>query len=210
VDEEQADEIKRKLPIQKRAKQTFETLLEATAQILKHEGSEQLTTNYLAERSGFSIGTIYQYFPNREAIVLALIERQRAKVARRVDEVLARHQDESLEQKIRLIIRELHQAFALHRRPSARLTKALLQMAVQHGIPSPPHVVANAIVELWQAAKNQGQPPLNDSEVFVLNQSIVEVLRQAALQGSPLLGTEQFEAAMVRLIMGFLRQTPDG
>lgn len=74
----------RKTPQQARAQHTVDTIIDATAQILEQEGSARLTTNYLAARSDFSIGTIHQYFPSREAIVLALIARQRAGVQRQV------------------------------------------------------------------------------------------------------------------------------
>jgi AcrR family transcriptional regulator len=55
----------RKSPSQTRSIQTVETIYEAAAQIVELEGVEKFNTNKLAERAGFSIGTVYQYFPNK-------------------------------------------------------------------------------------------------------------------------------------------------
>jgi len=64
-------------PRQRRAHDTVEALLRATAHILSREGPARLTTNRVAEKAGVSIGSLYQYFPNKEALV--------AKVRRRYD-----------------------------------------------------------------------------------------------------------------------------
>lgn len=50
------------------------TLLDATAQVLDEVGIEQLSTNKIARRAGVAVGSIYQYFPNKEALVDALVE----------------------------------------------------------------------------------------------------------------------------------------
>lgn len=65
----------RKRPRQARSQATFEAIVEATARILAEDGERALTTNRIAERAGVSIGSLYQYFPDRKAIVRALLER---------------------------------------------------------------------------------------------------------------------------------------
>ena len=65
----------RKIPRQERSKVTVETILEATARVLAREGYERATTNRIAEVSGYSVGSLYDYFPNKESLVAALIER---------------------------------------------------------------------------------------------------------------------------------------
>lgn len=64
----------RKRPRQARSKATVETILGATARILVRHGYDGLTTNAVAHAAGVSIGSLYQYFPNKEALVAALIE----------------------------------------------------------------------------------------------------------------------------------------
>jgi AcrR family transcriptional regulator len=66
----------RKQPTQRRAAATVEAILEAAARILETSGLPGYTTNAVAERAGVSVGSLYQYFPNRDALTAALIERE--------------------------------------------------------------------------------------------------------------------------------------
>jgi AcrR family transcriptional regulator len=63
----------RKLPKQARSETTVEAILEAAAQVFERHGYAAGTTNRIAERAGVSIGSIYQYFPNKDAILVALV-----------------------------------------------------------------------------------------------------------------------------------------
>lgn len=67
----------RKQPRQSRSKATVAAILEAAAHILERQGLAGFTTNAVAERAGVSIGSLYQYFPSRDAILAALIRDQR-------------------------------------------------------------------------------------------------------------------------------------
>ena len=66
----------RKQPAQRRSANTVEAILEAAARILETEGLAACSTNAVAQRAGVSIGSLYQYFPNRDALTVALIERE--------------------------------------------------------------------------------------------------------------------------------------
>jgi AcrR family transcriptional regulator len=65
----------RKQPRQARSRETVEALLEAAAQVFERHGYAAGTTNRIAARAGVSIGSLYQYFPSKDAILLALVER---------------------------------------------------------------------------------------------------------------------------------------
>ncbi len=65
----------RKSPQQDRSRVTVDAILTATAHILTQESYDTASTNRIAECAGVSIGSLYQYFPNKEALVAALIER---------------------------------------------------------------------------------------------------------------------------------------
>lgn len=71
----------RKEPRQARSLATVGVILDATALVLIAEGYDQTTTNRIAERAGVSIGSLYQYFPNREAVVGALNNRTEAELS---------------------------------------------------------------------------------------------------------------------------------
>lgn len=68
----------RKVPKQSRAEHTVATILEACALILESVGLEGLNTNLVAQRAGVSIGSLYQYFPGKDALIVALSLRERA------------------------------------------------------------------------------------------------------------------------------------
>jgi AcrR family transcriptional regulator len=65
----------RKKPLQARAIAAVEAMLQAAAHILVHEGYGRLTTNRVADLAGVSIGSLYQYFPNKQALIVALQRR---------------------------------------------------------------------------------------------------------------------------------------
>ena len=64
----------RKTPIQARSAVTVEAIEEATIQVLLTIGLDRLTTNRVAERAGVSVGTLYQYYPNKQSLLFALLE----------------------------------------------------------------------------------------------------------------------------------------
>ena len=65
----------RKKPVQKRSQETVAAILEAAAQVFSRNGYAATTTDHIAHRAGVSIGSLYQYFPNKDAILLGLVER---------------------------------------------------------------------------------------------------------------------------------------
>lgn len=65
----------RKAPKQKRSREMVARLLDATAQTLAERGLDGTTTNHIAERAGVSIGSLYQYFPDKESLIEALLTR---------------------------------------------------------------------------------------------------------------------------------------
>jgi AcrR family transcriptional regulator len=71
----------RKAPRQERAQVSLDSIIEACKRILERKGYSHLTTNHIAEVAGVSVGTLYQYFPNKETIVYALIEDTVSKAA---------------------------------------------------------------------------------------------------------------------------------
>jgi AcrR family transcriptional regulator len=65
----------RKTPVQQRSGLTVDAIFEATIQVLLKEGARNLTTTRVAERAGVSVGSLYQYYPNKEALLVAMLEK---------------------------------------------------------------------------------------------------------------------------------------
>src|ERR1700723_4265054 len=77
----------RKTPLQARSTVTVESIREATIQVLLSHGAERLTTTRVAERAGVSVGTLYQYYPNKQSLLFAVLEHHLNRVAARVEAV---------------------------------------------------------------------------------------------------------------------------
>ncbi|EOH6038345.1 TetR/AcrR family transcriptional regulator [Acinetobacter baumannii] len=94
----------RKRPRQARSVATFEAILEAAARILESLGFAGFNTNAVAERAGVSIGSLYQYFPSKDALIVELIRRERTKLSSRIVEAIKQHEAADLKEKLKLII----------------------------------------------------------------------------------------------------------
>ena len=70
----------RKAPKQPRSAYTVDVILEGAAHILESAGLSEYNTNRIAERAGVSIGSLYQYFPSKDAVTIALIDREEKKL----------------------------------------------------------------------------------------------------------------------------------
>jgi AcrR family transcriptional regulator len=77
----------RKSPVQARSSATVQAILQAAIQVLLKDGKERLTTTKVAARAGVSVGTLYQYFPNKSALLQAALRRHMDEVAEAVDRV---------------------------------------------------------------------------------------------------------------------------
>jgi AcrR family transcriptional regulator len=80
--------IPRKSASQERSRATVETLLDATARVLTRQGYDRASTNRIAVTAGVSVGSLYQYFPNKEALVAALVARHNREILQLVREAL--------------------------------------------------------------------------------------------------------------------------
>lgn len=78
----------RKVPSQGRALHTVDAILQAATELLERSGFDDYNTNEIASRAGASIGSLYQYFPSKDAITVALIERESASLVAEVEAAL--------------------------------------------------------------------------------------------------------------------------
>lgn len=88
----------RKSPVQARSTASVEAILHATIQVLLRVGKERLTTTRVAYRAGVSVGTLYQYFPNKSALLQAALKRHLDAVADDVERACREQKGNSLEQ----------------------------------------------------------------------------------------------------------------
>jgi len=94
----------RKSPVQARSSASVEAICEATIQVLLTVGKERLTTTKVAARAGVSVGTLYQYFPNKSSLLQAVLRKHMEEVTRAVEEVCAKQRGGELEQMADVLV----------------------------------------------------------------------------------------------------------
>ncbi len=94
----------RKRPRQARARVTLDAIFEATIQVLVVDGPHRLTTTRVAERAGVSVGTMYQYFPHKQALFYAVNERYLDILAERVEYACQAQHGAAIEQMIEALV----------------------------------------------------------------------------------------------------------
>lgn len=188
----QAVEFLRRSPQQPRAVATIDAILESATRIL--EAEETFTTNHVADRAGVSVGTLYQYFRDRAAIIEALGARERAAMHAATLSAVAEGVDPD-----RAAIRA--QLGAFNGRHGAR--RAVLE-----------HILRDPAVPGMGDKVDEGAAALTGDRVnrvnaFVVSRAVMGVVRAAVLEASPLLGTPELEEALVRLVRGYREASPN-
>lgn len=117
----------RKKPRQARSATTVEAIFEATIQVLLREGIHRLTTTRVAERAGVSVGTMYQYFPHKQALLYALNENYLDLVAERVEAACRVQHGATTEAMVEALVTAYWQA----KTERSDVTRALYSSAVE-------------------------------------------------------------------------------
>jgi AcrR family transcriptional regulator len=103
----------RRSPLQDRSRATVDAILQATAYILVRDGYAGLTTNRIAERAGVNIASLYQYFPNKESIVVELERRHGERTNAAMQAALARPRPPDLASTLGALVRAYMAAQAI-------------------------------------------------------------------------------------------------
>lgn len=197
----------RKMPKQERAEQTVKAIFDATLKILEKDGADGLNTNKVAAIAGISIGTVYQYFPNRQAILLALAKRENEMSLREHGATLEKRGiltlEESLREHVRLIVKLFGGKSDVHR--------AILE-AIMRDAPASLYSTAEKIAAILKTKLSDGtrpglRPP-SDAMLFVMTRALASTIRAAVLERSPLLHTSEFEDELVRMVMTIVTPNP--
>jgi AcrR family transcriptional regulator len=119
----------RKTPVQARATVTVEAISEAAIQVLLSQGAERLTTTRVADRAGVSVGTLYQYFPNKQSLLFAVLEDHLEKVTQDVEAACESARQKALAE----MIKEVVEAFVDVKIARADISVALYKIAPDVG-----------------------------------------------------------------------------
>jgi AcrR family transcriptional regulator len=94
----------RKKPVQARAAVTVEAIFEAAIQVLLSNGADRLTTTRVAARAGVSVGTLYQYYPNKQALLFAVLKDHLEKVSAAVESACEQARHKPLHDMVRMVV----------------------------------------------------------------------------------------------------------
>lgn len=196
----------RKRPTQVRAQQTVGTILTAVMHILEREGAPRLTTNHIAERAGFSVGTVYQYFPDKRAILSALADHGQ-KIAQ--DDMLAAVRAAApcnLETVARIIVRGTVQCNCAYRdKVKAMLLSRFDRREFEH-VKERHDVFGDFVREVLAEFAPGEIRDLGPTGGYVLVSAMLGAIQCAFLADSPLPQSAEFEEELVRMFVAYVRR----
>ena len=193
----QAVGITRRIPRQSRAEETVSAILEAAAQVLEAGGLGGFTTNAVAERAGVSIGTLYQYFADKQALLRALAEREIRRALAAIATALRGNPQASGEQRVRAMVRAMVNAFSGRQRARRAVIEAIL---AQPGASSEMMQPISAFLAQSDGTLIQ----LSREQMFVLSRSLMGIMRAAVVEEQPFFKSRSFEDETVRLVMAYI------
>lgn len=149
----------RKTPVQARSAVTVEAIAEATIQVLLSHGAERLTTTRVAERAGVSVGTLYQYYPNKQSLLFAVLEHHLNKVAERVEAACK----SACHKPLAEMTKEMVEAFVDAKMERADISVALYRISADVGGPALIKRISQrsrkAVEAMLQTAPDTESPP---------------------------------------------------
>ena len=122
----------RKTPVQARAAITVDAISEATIQVLLSHGADRLTTTRVADRAGVSVGTLYQYYPNKQSLLFAVMEDHFEKVAAAVEAAC----EQACQKPLSEMIKQVVEVFVDAKMERADISVALYQVSAEIGGPA--------------------------------------------------------------------------
>jgi AcrR family transcriptional regulator len=195
--------LARKEPTQERARVTVEALLDATAKVLVVEGYEGLTTNKVAAKAGVSVGSLYQYFDNKEQLVRSVGERHHEQLIAVLSKVgAAVAEDTPLPEMIETIIGAMLEAHAvdpkLHRVLSEQIPHTIIMRHVEED-------GAAFVRAMFDAHKHKIRKDLDvDVGVFVLVHAVEGITHAAVIEHPEMLRERSLRREIAKLVTRYL------
>ncbi len=198
--------VPRKAPSQERSRATIEVILTATARILQRDGFDRASTNRIAHAAGVSVGSLYQYFPSKEALVAALVERHMDQMSAVLAEELSRIAAAPLDVAVRNMVKVMLRAHAV----DPRLHKVLVEQVPRIGRLERVHEIEDHFTKLVRAylesRKHEVRPKNLDLAAFVAVSTVEALTHAATLYHPELLATDALADEIAELVLRYLRK----
>jgi AcrR family transcriptional regulator len=193
----------RKKPKQRRAEATVTAILDTAAQLLEEGGGREISTNHIAERAGVSIGTLYQYFSDKDEVLRRLAHREFGEIAGETIEQLDRLEIGSAGKTSRAIVRLLVDRFS-NEHMLRRLSSLTIAQRLQSGGEEPlMKEVAAAVANKLGLIKPIS---LEQSRVysFIITRAVLGVVRAAMISDIEMMKSKEFEDQLTTLMISFI------
>lgn len=196
----------RKVPVQDRSRRTVEAILQAASQVLVRCGYERATTGAIAARAGVSIGTLYQYFPNKESLVASVIEGHFKEVLAIVESALQTHRDSPLDVLLLAIIRASLDAHRLQ----PDLHKVLIEQIPRVGLYAQAIELSEQLSSLLRQHLAKYVPciPIPRLQIlaFIIETTVEALTHRAVIECPQWLISGELEAEAFSLLDPYIRQ----
>ncbi|HWB74577.1 MAG TPA: TetR/AcrR family transcriptional regulator [Nannocystaceae bacterium] len=198
----------RKLPKQARAQATVEAILTATAEVLVEVGYDRSTTNAIARRAGVSIGSLYQYYPNKESLVTALCERHMAETMGLLVGEIAALRSRPLEQAIHALVVTLLRMHAMAPQLHRVFIEQMPRIAGFERIAQLDRVIIDLIRSELERRDERLRPKNLDLAVFILVHSVQAITHAAVLDRPGALVDTELADETTALVLRYLLADP--
>ena len=197
----------RKRPRQERSKATVDTILAATARVLVKKGFDGLTTNAVAEQAGVSIGSLYQYFPSKEALVAALIEQHIEEMNAAILSELTRVAQLPMAQAVRAVIELTIRAHSVEPELHRVLTEQVPRVGRLARLAEADSICRRMVAGVLATRKDELAITDPDTAAFILVASIESITHRAALFSPERLRDPRLIDEAVALVTRYLAPT---
>jgi AcrR family transcriptional regulator len=188
-------------PRQERSRYKVQLIFEAAIRLLEKGGVEALTTNAIAESAGVSIGTLYQFFPNKEAILDSLADREFAEMSNRVTQVMQDTSIATTNARIAAVVQAVAASYGT-RRGAHRL---VMEYSLTKGSSRLSPLLAEMIAHLSSERKSGPiTHAVRRADAFVMTQAFAGVLRAMVRQGADMPPQLEIVDALTRLVTRFI------
>lgn len=194
----------RKQPTQARATATVEAILLATSRILAREGYDRLSTNRVAEEAGVSVGSLYQYFPSKEALVATLAERHRERTMALVLGTIIEQRDAPPEVAVRAMVRAIIDAHTKEREVHRVLSEQIPRIGKLKDLLDDIEGTGAGAVEAWLELRKDRLRVTNTKLAAWLVSHAVEATVHACVLGEPPASRAEIEDEIVALVLRYL------
>ncbi|WP_164007051.1 TetR/AcrR family transcriptional regulator [Pyxidicoccus trucidator] len=195
----------RRKPRQSRAQATCDVIVTATAQVLVKDGYDAVSTNHVARVAGVSVGSVYQYFSSKEALVMAVMERYRAAGLAELEEGISKMSGATLREALRLLIRQVLASKAANPRLHQVLVEQLPRMRQFQQVDPYAVRILRVVRSFLEPHARELRPRDLDMATFIIV-STVESLTHVALTDRPeYLTREAFVDELCALVLGYLQ-----